>query len=260
MQLNVLNDLAKAKRRWTENNTIVWVKQHSTMRKPGIVPARSHRASHQGIKTHKPKHFDASNTPERNLSGLWAPVCFCRFTLDPVWHHVSLCPISTFPFAIWQCHCWLLDCVQVSVRMLPVRLALCDLEAPGWGEPWFPHCAFVASWLTDYCMAFLWCCLFALVFLCHTNPLGDTMLSSLLVRFRCLWTGRAGFRGVFWVFVCVLFGFWSLLFAFLFCTVTAQWIMYRSNSVLLYSHCRHDWCRHCINSVNLRNAIVFPAW
>ena len=38
-----------------------------------------------------------------------------------------------FPFATWQCHCWLLDSVQVSVRMLPVRLALCDLEAPGWG-------------------------------------------------------------------------------------------------------------------------------
>ena len=37
--------------------------------------------------------------------------------------------------------------------MLPVRLALCDLEAPGWGEPWFPHCAIVASWLTDRCMA-----------------------------------------------------------------------------------------------------------
>ena len=34
------------------------------------------------------------------------------------------------------------------------RLALCDLEAPGWGEPRFPHCAFVASWLTDCCMAF----------------------------------------------------------------------------------------------------------
>ena len=83
-----------------------------------------------------------------------------------------------------------LDCVQVSVRMLPVRLARCDLEAPGWGEPWFPHCAFVASWLTDYCMAFLWFCCFALVFLCHTNPWGDTMLSSLLVRFRCLWTDQ----------------------------------------------------------------------
>ena len=23
--------------------------------------------------------------------------------------------------------------------MLPARLALCDLEAPGWGEPRFPH-------------------------------------------------------------------------------------------------------------------------
>ena len=59
-----------------------------------------------------------------------------------------------FPFATWQCHCWLLDSVQESVGMLPARLALCDLEAPGWGEPRFPHCAFVASWLTDSCMAF----------------------------------------------------------------------------------------------------------
>ena len=39
-----------------------------------------------------------------------------------------------FPFATWQCHCWLLDSVQESVRMLPARLALCDLEAPGWGS------------------------------------------------------------------------------------------------------------------------------
>ena len=23
--------------------------------------------------------------------------------------------------------------------------ALCDLEAPGWGEPWFPHCAVLLS-------------------------------------------------------------------------------------------------------------------
>ena len=29
---------------------------------------------------------------------------------------------------------------------------------------------------------------------------------------------------------------------------------------LLYAHCRHDWCCHCINSVNLQNAIIFPAW
>ena len=24
---------------------------------------------------------------------------------------------------------------------MPARLALCDLGAPGWGEPWFPHSA-----------------------------------------------------------------------------------------------------------------------
>ena len=30
-----------------------------------------------------------------------------------------------------------LDRIHESVRMLSVRLALCDLEAPGWGEPCF---------------------------------------------------------------------------------------------------------------------------
>ena len=102
-------------------------------------------------------------------------------------------------------------------------------------------CCFLAHRLLYGSFAF---CCFALVFPCHTNPWGDTMLSSLLARFNCLWTdqlttGRAGFWCVFWsfwcvfwVFLCVLFVFGFLLFAFLSCTVTAQWIMYRSNSVL----------------------------
>ena len=28
---------------------------------------------------------------------------------------------------------------------MPYRLAPCDLGDPGWGDPWFPHGAFVAS-------------------------------------------------------------------------------------------------------------------
>ena len=38
--------------------------------------------------------------------------------------------------------------------MLPARLALCDLEAPGWGGASVSALAFVAAWLTDCCMAF----------------------------------------------------------------------------------------------------------
>ena len=56
---------------------------------------------------------DRQSTPERNLSCPWAPVLFLSFHLDPFSHHVSLCSISNFPFATWQCHCWLLDCVEV---------------------------------------------------------------------------------------------------------------------------------------------------
>ena len=36
----------------------------------------------------------------------------------------------------------------------PSRLALCDLEAPGWEEPRFPHCAVLLLKLTDCGMAF----------------------------------------------------------------------------------------------------------
>ena len=32
---------------------------------------------------------------------------------------------------------------------MPERLALCDLGAPGWGEPWFPHSAVLLLLLTD---------------------------------------------------------------------------------------------------------------
>ena len=53
-------------------------------------------------------------------------------------------PVSPFvsPFL------WLRDCVIASLKstqdlweFMPVRLALCDLGAPGWGEPWFLHSA-----------------------------------------------------------------------------------------------------------------------
>ena len=49
------------------------------------------------------------------------------------------------------------------------RLAPCDLGDPGWGDPWFPHGAFVAS------LAF-WCGLVIFGFLPCRD---DTMLSSL---------------------------------------------------------------------------------
>ena len=48
---------------------------------------------------------------------------------------------------------------------MPERLALCDLGAPGWGEPWFPHSAVLLLSLTDleYSMAmFVFGCSFLL--------------------------------------------------------------------------------------------------
>ena len=161
-----------------------------------------------------------------------------------------------------------LDRIHESVRMLPARLALCDLEAPGCGDPWFPHCAFVASWLTDCCMA-LCCLFFAFVLHCHTNPWGDTMLSSLRASSNCPWTEqlstcRAVLCSCVWF---VLFACWCSCFGlflgfgvcFLYCTVTANGLCIDPIQFSFVSHCHYDQCCYCINSVNLHNAIVFPA-
>jgi len=61
--------------------------------------------------------------------------------------------------------------------------------------------------------------------------------------------------------LCALFGFVCL---FCCCFVSARCqpmdcVLIHFSS-LLYAHCRHDWCWHGFNSVNLQNAIVFPAW
>ena len=71
----------------------------------------------------------------------WAPVVSLSFHLRSVFTPRSLVSISTFyiPYYSGIAGFWIVS--HVSVRMLPVRLALCDLETPGWGEPWFPHCA-----------------------------------------------------------------------------------------------------------------------
>ena len=75
--------------------------------------------------------------------------------------------------------------------MLPARLALCDLElllllpggSLGGGSLGFR----IVLLLLPGSQIAVWHfrgLLFALVLFCHTNPKGDSMLSSLLIRFR----------------------------------------------------------------------------
>ena len=59
------------------------------------------------------------------------------------------------------------------------RLAPCDLGDPGWGDPWFPHGAFVASLALWYGLVIFWVLpsVFAAI-PCRD----DTMLSSLAIQ------------------------------------------------------------------------------
>ena len=115
-------------------------------------------------------------------------------------------------------------------------------------------------------------CLFALPW--PYQSLGDTMLSSFLVHSWCLWTDQLITSRAFFVLVSVLccFSLFGSLVCFvcLFCCFRCLLSVLHGDSSMDYvsiqfsslsnAHCLQDWCCHWSNSVNLQNAIVFPAW
>ena len=99
---------------------------------------------------------------------------------------------------------------------MPVWPALCDLGAPGWGEPWFPHSA-VLLFLT--CLSYgdfrLVSCSVAFVSR-HTNPFDDAqvIISSTVLAGSTFHHAAGGSLCVGCVWFLVLFAFVSVCFLF----------------------------------------------
>ena len=107
---------------------------------------------------------------------------------------------------------------------MPARLALCDLGAPGWGEPWFPHSAVLLYSHLGMAMSVMFVFSVLPLFTCHTNTCDDTMISP-LTQLLTLHNWSAGHfpPSRFVLMLCVLF--WFALCVFLvvflgFCVVT----------------------------------------
>ena len=103
---------------------------------------------------------------------------------------------------------------------MPARLALCDLGAPGWGEPWFPHSAVLLY--SHMGMAIFVMFVFSVLFFCfycHTNTSDDTRISCFFIPRSHNWSAGhfspAGFGlcGVF-LFVLLVCFFCLVLFCF----------------------------------------------
>ena len=120
---------------------------------------------------------------------LWealSAVNFCRFTLAPLSHHVS--PFNVFLSDATRQHpagFWI-----VSMNLWAWCPCGCTLwSRGGCGEPWFLHCASVASWLTDCCMAL--CCL--MFRFCFTLPYQslrwyNVIISSCIFQLSMNWS------------------------------------------------------------------------
>ena len=186
----------------------------------------------------------------RNLRWLW--VLFPRLSfhlssgsqhVSPFWFH--------FPIATWQCHCWHLDCVKCWPICEIVAVAARTLWSRGsWlGEALISALCCVASLAHRLWYGFF-VILFCVVDVCHTNLMGDTMLSSSqYVSIPVYWPAdhhRA-------VVVCCLVGFCLVS---VFCVSlgsvvvfigflvaldgdsSALWIMYRPTQALFFVDCR----------------------
>ena len=97
---------------------------------------------------------------------------------------------------------------------MPEWLVLCDLGAPGWGEPWFPHSAVLLS-LTSLVWRFcLWCFAPSCHLISrHTNPIYNAKSLS----FATVLYGPMSLCNVFWRFGCCFVCFWLLFVLFSLC-------------------------------------------
>ena len=141
-------------------------------------------------------------TPEWTLSRPWeveARPSFLTIALSHPSFHLSVDYVTVS---------LLVPCFTQDLwEFMPAWLALCDLGAPGWGEPWFPHSAVLLS-LTSLVWRFcLWC--FApscVLFSRHTNQISNAKSLS----FATVLYGPMSLCNVFWRFGCCFVCFWFL--------------------------------------------------
>ena len=128
---------------------------------------------------------------------------------------------------------------------MPVRLALCDLGAPGWGEPWFPHSAVLLyPGVAMFVMAFL--CFGVCVCLPPYPDRVDTMLSPLRSLLDVAELASQSHSLYCWFFVC-----FGGLFVFVFCF----WVF-----CLLLFVCSCFACDGCWDYVSVHASSTFEAF
>ena len=133
---------------------------------------------------------------------------------------------------------------------MPEWLALCDLGAPGWGEPWFPHSA-VLLFLTSLVWRFyLWCSApFCHLLSRHTNPFYNAKPLSL----GTVLLGPMSPCNVFGVLVAVLSVLgvcFALVALFGFCWFLSFFVLHRDGLMdcvlVLVQHC---FAAHLLNKM-----------
>ena len=213
---------------------------------------------------------DRQSTPERNLSCLWAPVLFLSFHLRSVFtprftlfnFKLSFCHMAVSLLAFGLCRSNLWECCPRGLHSVISRLL-------AGGSLGF-HIVLLLLPGSQIAGIFVICCSLLFYFAIPIPGVME-MLSSLLIRFRWLWTDqlitdRAVFGlcpVLFLVWLCGFCFAFALCFLFGLCwfLVLARWQLngLRIDPTQFYFWCTLSilWCCHCINSRNLNMQLAF---
>ena len=102
--------------------------------------------------------------------------------------------------------------------VMPARLALCDLGAPGWGEPWFPHSAVLLYSHLGMAMSVMF--VFSVLPLLYLPYQYKWWYKDItLTHYRGYITGLPVTFPLLGLFCAVCFGLFCLCFALWFCFV-----------------------------------------
>ena len=148
--------------------------------------------------------------------------------------------------------------------MLPVRLALCDLEAPGWGSLGFRIVLLLLPGSQIVVWHFVVC--FSLLFYIAI-PIPEVIQCYHLFVHLPIVHELSSCPPAVMFLVLVLFACWCFCFGlflgfgvcFLCCTVTANGL---SDPIQFsfVSHCHYDQCCYCINSAIVINNLASLSW
>ena len=208
----------KISKHWIESVATTEKQKHQSVGQKCISPGQKCVSTHASKTTNKNK----TKTQQKRR---WSPTLGRRLAIRLPVHRTSLA--GNLSVTSWV--------------VMPARLALCDLGAPGWGEPWFPHSAVLLYSHLGMAMSVMF--VFSVLPLLHLPYQYKRWYKDItLTHCRCYITGLPATFPLLGLFCAVCFGLFCLCVFSLVWFCFSVFVMWRNcDGILDYVSVHHQF-------------------